>query len=283
METLIIEFNNREIALFVWVIVFLIGILKRKSLRKPIAKLFLAFIDHKILTGFLFMIIYVELVVLLLVKLGFWDFSLLKDTIYWTFGVGFIFYVNMNKPTQEQGFFKRVLLSNLKFVLIIVFVTNLYVFSLMIELIVIPIVLFTSISSVFTESKKEYKQVKQLMDFILSVYGISVFSFSAFNIASDFGAFVNVDNLRSFLLGPIFTILYLPFIYFAAVYMVYEVFYQRLNWDFKADKKFAKVVKWQVFFICRFNLAKIKIVSNELKSFSITNKRDFKEGLKTIL
>ena len=128
--------------------------MSQKSIRKSLFGVIKAFTAHQILAIFFLMIIYIELLVLILCKLNLWNFYLLKDTIYWTFGVAFILLANINKTTENNSFFKQTLLSNLKFIVILEFITNLYVFSLVAELIVMPILIFGNYLAGYLSSNK---------------------------------------------------------------------------------------------------------------------------------
>ena len=137
--------------------------------------------------------------------------------------------------------------------------------------------------SAFSEVKDEYQKVKNIFNSILAIYGIIVLIFSIYHTVIDFETFISKKNLQSFLLGPVFTTIYLPFIYLTALYMIYESFYVRIKWNLKDNEKLAKFIKWRIFLTCKFNLNKIKLVSKELKVFFIKDKTELKFILRTIM
>src|SRR6266487_2639991 len=129
METLINVFNNREKALIIWILIVLICILVSKSFRPPFLSVLRALFARKIATAMLAMLAYISLVVFAAYKVHFWDISLLKDTIIWTLGTAFIMFVNSDKVNTESKYFKKVLLDNVKLIVLLEFIINLYVFN----------------------------------------------------------------------------------------------------------------------------------------------------------
>lgn len=282
-DTITKIFNNREISILFWAIIGIIGLVINKTTRESIFVLIKAFVVRQILTMINLMIIYIELIVILFIILDLWDYSFLKETIFWTFGVGFILLVSMSKSTNTQNSFKHIFYNNLKLIVILQFVSNLYVFNLSTELITIPILFFIGIVSGISESKTEYQKVKQLFDIVLIIYGTTVMVFSIYNIVIDFDNFTNIQNLKSFLLSPLFTFLYIPFVYLFVLYLKYESFFTRITHNLRDQKHLSRHIKWKIFLLCGFNLFIIQLVSKELKILLIKDKTDFKHVLHSII
>ncbi len=174
-------------------------------------------------------------------------------------------------------------MNNLKLVVILEFITNLYAFGFVTELILMPILVFTVGIGVYSESKEEYHQVTKIMNFILIVYGICVLAFSIYHVLIDFDKVVTIENLKKFLLAPVLTTTYLPFIYLIALYAAYESFYVRIKLDLKGNKDLVRFVKWRIFFICNLSLKRIKLVSEKLEIYYIKDKNDLKVKLNRII
>lgn len=281
MSHLLNIFNNREIALFIWFFLFLAWALSKRKIRKSFVGVFKAFLRWKISTSVFYMILYVSLLITVFYKIRFWDTLMLKDTFYWFFGIAFIMLVNSNKANEEDHYFKKVLLDNLKLAVVLEFIINLYVFNLVVELILIPILIFIIMVNAFAETKKEYLPVNKLMINILTFVGICLVIFSFKNIVTDFKSFTKIDNLRSFLLPPVFTFAYLPFIYLMALYIKYENIYLRMDL-FNEDKKILKYAKRKIFVLCHFNLRKLNKLSKRLGIIKIDNENDVQVLLQRI-
>jgi len=190
----ILGFNNREIATAIWFIIIFLWALSISDVRRSIGNLLKAFFNKKIVIPLIAMLLYIVFMVVVFNKIGFWDISATKDTILWTLGTAFTMFFSLNKVTQDNNYFKNLILDNLKFVLILEFVVNLFSFSLPAELIVIPIVSFIVMLNAYTEAKPEYKQVRNLFNFILGVFGLILLAFTVKEIILDFHNFASLKT-----------------------------------------------------------------------------------------
>lgn len=95
------------------------------------------------------MTVYVLLIIYFLYEIKFWNPTLLKETIFWYFGVAFISLVNANKVNQDEEYFKKIFKDNLKLIVILELITTFYSFSLIVELILVPLLLIITMLSAF--------------------------------------------------------------------------------------------------------------------------------------
>jgi hypothetical protein len=225
------------------------------------------------------MIIYIELLILGLALIGFWELPLLKDTILWTLFVGFLLLMKTNKINSEKGYLNSIFKDSLKGIIIVEFIANIYNFSLVAELILIPIMTLVGISQVFTQDKPEHKPVEKLFSGITSLFGIVVLIYTVYRIFQEFGEFANLMTLKSFLLPIILTILFLPFLYFVALWSLYEVMIIRLGSRLK-KKKHKKYLKKRMFITFHLNRKKLRKFQREMGFEPIMNKKDINRTLK---
>ena len=277
MDFITNTFNNREIALIIYLIIFLIWTLFQQKIRKSLCVLF------KTLTNKWILISYVLLILYGFTYINLWDFSLFKDSIYWTFGVGFIIMMNSDKAIKNDYYFKNMLINNLKLILILEFLVNLYVFNLIAELILMPIVIFMTMIQSYSEVYNEYSKVKKLMNNIFTFLGIGYFIFAIYKIVIDFKEFASTDNLRAFLFPIVMTIIFIPFAYLYALLMHYQSFFVRLKFTIKNDKQLIKYAKRKTFRMCNFSLSKLKKLSREMIFFNVKNKSDLQLEINKIM
>ncbi|WP_430971803.1 hypothetical protein [Sunxiuqinia rutila] len=254
-------FNNREIALIFYLFLFILWNLTQKKIRESIFCVIGALFVKQIFISILCLLIYITIVVCGLSLLGLWNSSLIKDTIYWSFGVGFILMMDSNKALQEKHYFKKFLLENIKVFMIIEFILGLYVFGIITEFILMPIVIFLSISLAYTEVYEEHKQVR---NFLLKIFGaIAIFYiiYSGFKIYQNFKDLANYDNLRALIFPAIMTILFLPFAYFYVLYSHYESLFIRVGFFLKDNKSLRRFAKWRILFSVNFSLKKLKLIT----------------------
>jgi hypothetical protein len=257
------QFNTREIAIIFWLGVFVLWALSQKNIRKSSFGVLKSLFQIKILSVIIAAILYTGLLAFILAKVGIWEWTLLKDTIYWFFGVAFVLLMNTNKANQEKRFFSKILKDNLKVILILEFILALYTFNLLAEIILVPILVFVGVMSAFAGTKKEYLPVKKLFDYILSFIGIFFIIFALGKVFSDLQNIATSDNLRTFILPPLFTLGFIPFVYFFALIMAYETLFVRIKIFNKDNDDLAKFTKRKIFKFCHLNLRKLNYFSKE--------------------
>lgn len=251
--------NNREISIGIWLTVLILYSSFDTKLRSTFINLLKAFFAWKILVSIAAMFLYILIFVLVFSALGFWDITALKDTVYWSIGTAFVLLINSNNAVRRKDFFRKTIFDNLKLVLIIEFVINMYTFSLVWELIIVPVVVFLTASTYYFKTNT-HRVSKHYFEIFLGVFGLIILGLTVWNIVNDFSTFASLKTLCNFALPPIFTISFMPFIYFNALFIGYEMLFVRID-IIEEDEKIAKYAKRRLFKSCRMNL-------NRLRSFS---------------
>lgn len=258
-----LQINSREAAVFAWLVIFLGWAISQRNIRKSLGGLLKSFSHWKIFTSVLAAALYSLLIVLLLSGLEIWETFLFKDTVYWFIGTAFVLLLNINKAAQGKGFFKKVLKDNLRVIIVLEFVVNLYTFNFFIELVLVPILFFVIAMNVLAETKAEYTQVKKVLDYFLSTIGIFFIIFALGKIIGDYQAFTSSENLKALVLPPILTSAFIPFLYFFALLMTYETLFLRLNHFLKNNSELSRFAKVKIFQFCHLNLAKLNRFAQE--------------------
>lgn len=265
--------NGREKAVLAWLVIFIIWALSQKNIHKSLLGVLKSFFQIKILSVFVAMFAYIILILWLFYNLQIWNVELTKDIVFWVFGSAIILLMNTNKATQDDNHFKNILRDNLKLIVMLEFVVALYSFNFWIEMIFVPVMFFIVAMGAMAEIKKEYSQVKKIIDFALSAIGISLIIFAIFQITSNFQNFVSINNLRSLVLPPLLYFAFIPFLYIFALIMAYETLFVRLDIFLKNDKALAKFAKIKIFKLCFLNLKKLNKFVKE-SSIDLLNLKD---------
>lgn len=247
-------FNNREIALLFWIALIVMALLLSK-LRKSLVPIF------KILTGKMFLIIfsligaYLYGIILLLQNLEIWQISNLKDVLFWLFSVGLILVFKINEA-KSNAYFKGIFLSAIKWTIVLEFIVNLYSFSLFKEIIILPILVFLAMTQAVAEMDEKHKVVSKFLQNVIAIAGLSIFSYSLYKTIVNFDDVLTFQNLVSFLLPSTITVLFIPFVYFLALYSTYESYFIHLDFmTVKKDK--VKETKKLILRIANINLDKL--------------------------
>jgi hypothetical protein len=247
-------FNNREIALLLWIVVVVLAVFLSK-LRESILPMI------KILTSKMFLIIfsligaYLFGIILLFKNIDVWQNSSLKDVLFWFFTVGLILVFKINHA-KSNAYFKGIFFSAIKWTLILEFIVNLHSSSLLTEIIILPVLVFLTITQAVAEMDEKHQVVSKLLQNIIAFIVLSIFCYSIYKTVLNFDAVLNFQNFVSFLFPSTITILFIPFVYFLALYSSYESYF--INLDFMTVKKDkVKETKKHILRIANINLDKL--------------------------
>jgi hypothetical protein len=246
-------FNNREIATAIWLIIACIFLLFIGNIVTSLPNLFKAFFKTKILTPLFLMMTYTTGIVFILYQVCLWTTSLLKDTIYWFGSTGIVLASKFITSRNNVSLFKETVVDSLKIVMIIEFIINTYTFSLLGELILVPVVTFIVLINTIAETDKKYSSVKKPTYGLLIIIGIAILGFAISKAVSDYKILGSMETLRSFLLPPLLTLLFLPFLYFLVLCSNYEQLFVRLDLGHKKSKELKRYAKKEIMKHCLFS------------------------------
>ena len=213
--------NPRELALLIWPGVAICFILIREQIRESFFVVIKAFFAARLVAVYTCMLAYTTLIIYCLLQLGLWDKSQLKNTIVWVLTVGLFSFSDIS-PEKNTNYFKKALKDIFKFTAIIEFIINVYTFNLFIELLIIPIAVFIVGILAFAEREEQHKPVAKLMNGILSIFGLFLICYATYWIINDFSAFASKGTLNDFVMPPVLSLLFLPFVYLLSIFMGYE-------------------------------------------------------------
>ena len=274
-------FSTRELSLLIWLSVFIIYVSTSKEVRQGIAGVIKSFFEKRIILVIGMLIALIFSIIIVLVKYKLWDISLLKDTIFWFFSVALVFFFSINKAT-DTNYFKNMVLESFKWTLILEFLINFYTFNLLTELIIIPFIIVIASTKAIAKTEEKYKQVYNMFKKMLSFIGFGLLAFVLYKTVNNYQEVFTIHNFLSLLLPIILTTLLMPFLYFVALYMNYEVLFIRIDFMTK-DEKLKKEIKRQVLGVAHLDLNKLKRINKKLNKFDIYHSDDIGEYLRGLL
>lgn len=275
------NFSNREIAIGIWILIVFAWLMQDPKIRNSVGRLLRAFMSKVIIVSSALMVTYVTVMIIGLSKVGLWDKSFLKETIFWILGVGSVQLFSANKANQEARYFSPLLLDQLKWVAVLEFVVEFYSFNLLVELAFVPLLVLLGATNAYAETKEEYRSVKKLTNVLMILIGLMALLFSLYKVAVDAESLLTLDNFRLLILFPVMTALYLPFLYIVALYMAYESITWRWTFFNKDDPAFVKWAKWKLLQYGGVNLKKVNgLWDGRLKLLNVKTKQDVEALLK---
>lgn len=275
-------FNNREIAIAVWILVIFITLLFIRGIRKSLKDLVKVLFHRKILILVLSIIVYTVGITFVLYLLNFWNISLLKDTILWLCFSGIVICFRYVSSKEDENLLRNIVIDNIKIVIIIEFIANFFTFPLAAELVLIPFMAFIAGLDVIAKTDKKNISVVRLLNGLQIIIGLFIFIYAFSQAIADYKNIVNLDTLKSFLLAPLLAVLFSPFVYFMALLVKYELLFLRLEMGCEKSKKLKNYAKKKIILYCLLSLKKTKKALN-MKTYNlmlIRNKDDVDEMVK---
>jgi len=235
-------FSNRELAVVFWSFIFLSWAFTKEGVRDSAKHVLRALFHPIILTLFVLMGGYVYLFVGALYSVGLWNYEQFKATILWFIFVASVELFKANTIYDEEGYFKKSILGHFKLLVVFEFIVAFQSFSLIAELIIVPVSSYVVLMLALSELKEEYKPVENVLSWALSIFGAFMVGYGLYFIYSNFGEFAELKTFMNFMTPIILSVLLLPFIFVISVYMLYERILVRVNiyTDNKSHRIYAK-------------------------------------------
>ena len=182
----------------------------------------------------------------------------------------------------NSEYFWDLLKEIFKWSLVIEFIVNFYTFNLIIEIFLLPTILILALTQTLTESDKKYIQINKFLRNLLAIISLLFIAVAIYQTFKNYKCLFQIQNLFSFLLPPILTVLLIPFLYFLAVYLSYDSLFAQINYLSK-DLNKNKLLKRAIVLKSKLNLNRLKRISSGLNYFELDKSNDIKIYLKKLL
>ncbi|MGE8341627.1 MAG: hypothetical protein ACN6OI_11390 [Flavobacterium sp.] len=276
-------FSTRETAIIIWTSIFIIIALLVVKF-KGVFDLLRTFFDRKIQIPLWGMFCYTGAITFAFYTAGIWNMGLLKGTILWSLTSSTIYFFNVNNA-KEGSYFIPIIIDNLKAVIPLEFITNLYTFSFGIEMVIIPVMTFIGVMQIVAENSSrtnaDHLKTASCLKGLFAGLGVVIFIYVCYKTLIDYKSLMTAENLKSLFLPVVYTFLLLPFLYLLAVYMNYEVLFIRLPYLIDNKKELLKM-KLNILLLANLNLKKLHKISTNL-NFATYNGQEIRKSLKRIV
>lgn len=251
-------FNNRELATAFWLLLFAVWALRKSEIRRSIGEAFRAFWRFKIVASICLMLLYVTGMVAFLVGIGMWEVGLLKDTIVWFFVGAMAMMMRFATAHAADNIFRKILTDSIKIVILLEFLVNTYTFSLVGELILVPLFTFIAIIDVVASMNEKHAIIAKLAKGIQIVAGFVILAVAVTRAVEDFQNLKSLDTFRSIALAPLLSVLMFPFIYIMLVISRYEFVFIRLDFGGEKTRSLRRYARRQIMMHAGFSLKRLQ-------------------------
>ena len=224
--------NNREIAALIWIGVAVLWAFSKPSARASFVGAIRTILKPQILIPIAAMLAWVGLELSVGVRFALWNPALAKGTILWTLGSAGVLLFNCTQiNSDDPHFFRRTILATVGVAAFVEFFVNLYVMSLLVELVFQIVVVALTLMVAVADQKPEHKPVKILCEWILALIGLALLVFTARQIHLHWQELNVTDVLLNFALPVWLTIGLVPFLFLFSIYVAYDAAIRRINWE----------------------------------------------------
>lgn len=275
--------NNRDWALFGWLAVLLVLGLLKKDLRSNAGGLIRQLAQPKLSGTILLMAAWVYGLVLGARHIGLWESWLLKDTLFWFFTSGLVFWIN-SASVGRPSFFRRTLKGALGAALVLEFYLNLYVFSLPVEVFLLPTLALLGAVSAFAGMKEEYRSAKKLTDMILATVGFVVLGHVTSSVVRNWPDAAQVGTAQELVLPVWLTVGIVPFVYLFGLIVTYETAFMRVGF-FSKDRRERLRCKVALVSVCHVRPSLVAVAGGMgiREAIAATSLRDARRRLRVFL
>jgi hypothetical protein len=192
--------NNRDLAVIFWSAVFFAWMLSRRDVRPSLFNVLRTFARPVVLGTTLGLAAYTAALAVLGEHRGIWETSLIKETVIWFLGTGFVLLMNISRVLDRDDWFQSEAKRALRVAVLIDFFINLAVLPLPVELVLVPALTALLLMSVFAGDRDDLRQAKGCVDGVLSFLGLCLFGYVGVRVLTDWQSFNNPATLESLLL-----------------------------------------------------------------------------------
>lgn len=170
--------------------------------------------------------------------------------------------------------FVKIILGLLTINTILEYLINLDSFSLIGELILIPTIFLLTImyqlSAFKNKENPSYQATTKVLNSILIIIGLCILGNTIYKMLHEINEYL---NLKTFLISPFLTIIYIPILYLIVIYIKYENAFLILDRYTFLSKTRKVNIKMSFLILANLNLKKL----DNMKEIMIWNKRQLRE------
>ena len=252
-------FSTREVASAIYLILFLAFVLIRAKDITLLTNLIKASLKKIFIIPILCLLVYAGLIVYGLQFIPLWNWILVKDVIIWVLFVAtpVCFKAAVNREKNQYPF-KRMVIDNFVWSALLEFFIGAFTFTFVAEMFVVPTFSLIVLLQNHDRENEKYRGAHKLIDGISVITGLLLLVFTidkAINVIAQDGI---VDVLISFCIPIIFSVAFLPVVYFLALKGLYHDLFVLIRIRNKENEKMLSLKKKKVFLTCGLSYRKVQ-------------------------
>lgn len=284
MKEILNIFSTREMAVGFWLLIFIFYAVWNKNVRTQLPNLLKAMFSLKLTIGYLTLFIYFILIILLLYKINFWEYRQLKDTIIWFLTVGIISTYTAIGKAKDLNYFKEIIIENIKITVILEFITNMYSYGIILEVILVFLAILLSMCTAVISVSPEFNnengiKLNKFLSFLLMIIGFLIFLHSVYMVFKHYHEIIFIDFIKDLTLPTILSLAFLLYTYFLVIYCEYEIMFLRFKYCTISSERLRRLLKLRVLLFCNVRIIRVNnfLQRSQIMISPIDNKEDIKD------
>ena len=131
-------------------------------------------------------------------------------TIFWAISVALVTLVKINSIIEDEHYFKKAALDQVRIVVLFEFIVNFYGLSLWLELAIVPVIAILAGMLGVAESDTKYKPVKTLLEGLFAIMGAVLISWSLYQAVTHLDNFGDQHHIEGLSITPIIVSCFSP-------------------------------------------------------------------------
>jgi len=220
-----VSLTSREAAGLLWLAILAAWALTVEGVRSSLRGVLAVLFSPELLALFGMIIGYNLAVVWWLWRVGYWDGSMLYDTIAFVAvgGIGSVSRAASQSVTYDGRFFLKTILVNLQVMVLFAFLSDLFPFSFWVEFfLVIPLVALLGILVVVSEYREGAGRAHGFLSGLQSLLGLLLIGYVVWQVVRNYRGLMDLQVLCSFGLPFVMSIFFVPALFFACALFAYE-------------------------------------------------------------
>jgi len=247
--------TSRQLAIVLWLVIFVIWVLTVKSVRSSVRSMLTTLFSPKLFALFTVIIGYNAAAVWLLWRVGYWDAAMLYDTMTFVAvgGIGSVSKAATRGITYDVRFFFKTVLFNLEVMVLFAFLSDFFPFNFWVEfLLVIPFITLLAMLVVVAQYRKDGEPVHRFLRGVQSGIGLLLIAYVAWRVVESFKQLMHVQVLFSLGLPFLMSVLFVPVLFFVCAAFAYEDAFLVVSFKSGDDKQLRRWKKRRL--LLRFGL-----------------------------
>lgn len=251
-------FSTREVASIIYLVLFFAFLIIRTKDITLLTNLIKSAFKKVFIIPILCLLAYAGLIICCLQLIPLWDWVLVKDIVIWVLFVATpICFKAATNRKKNQYPFKRMVIDNFVWSAILEFFIGAFTFSFGAEMISVPAFSLLVLLQNHDRENEQYKRVNKFIDGVSAITGLTLLGFTIDKAVKVIAQEGIVDVLVSFSIPIIFSVAFLPVVYFLAVKGQYHDLFVLVRIRNKDGEKTLSLKKRKIFKTCGLSYKKL--------------------------